>query len=386
VYFNPLTHFTDSRRSLVIQTNRQDNKQRKIPKPLILVLAFCLIIKGAYSQTLVQDSLIIYMERAETETSHPFSVDTVLDQRQNAGRLIGTYEVTKYLFIPVDLMIVTDRPLSEKIADGLPSSHEDQEIMEYRISIDDFRITQKTSSLFYPRYQMNGSFRLWQKRNGGDAEYVGQLVYEKTAPKPIIGDELRKGFNSVIQKWQKDWVNDLSQISQDIGSGLSPAIKHFRSGSNIGKKTHMLPGADVIIGSRWWLVDGQIYFSDREAGPSFFRSGGQTLRYRNAPDYEAIEFSLSTDRWFYRLNPKMVLRVKSSLLFGINKWKDISETPHEIWDAVLLDYSMSQSLFFNPLDSKSLTFGVGFLESVTYIYSQSIRFHFGLLLHIGAKL
>jgi hypothetical protein len=382
----PKTLFTEPRRSLVIQTDKQVNNRRYIPELLILALLFCLIFRDVYSQTLVQDSLVIYMGPVKDMTEQSFSVDTVLDHRKVPGRLIGTYEVNKYLFIPVDLMIVTDRPLREKIAQGFSPSHEDEKIMGFRISIDDFRITQKTSSVFYPRYQMNGSFRLWHYKINGDAEYIGQLVYEKIAPKPLIGDELRKGFTSVVQKWQKDWVKDLSQISQDVGSGRSPAMRHFRSGSEIGKKTNMLPGADVIVGSRWWMVDGQIYFSDREAVSSFFRSGGQTLRYRNTPDYEAIEFNLSTDRWFYRLTPKLVFRIKSSLLFGINKWKDINDTPHEIWDAVLLDYSLSQSLFFNPLDKRSVTLGAGLLQSMTYIYSQSFRFHFGFLLHFGAKL
>ena len=113
---------TESRRSLMIEQDGQDRYWRHITKRFILILLFGLACKVTFSQTLVRDSLMIYMGPVVDMHDQSFSIDTVLDRRKEPGPLIGTYEVNKYLFIPVDLLIVTDRPLKEKITAGFPPS------------------------------------------------------------------------------------------------------------------------------------------------------------------------------------------------------------------------------------------------------------------------
>jgi hypothetical protein len=148
----------------------------------------------------------------------------------------------------------------------------------------------------------------------------------------------------------------------------------------------MLIGFDGMLGSNDNLLDNEIYFSHREAGKRFFRSGGYNIRYRNANDFESIEFGLSNDYLFYRLSPKLLLQGKSQIMFGLNRWKDIQTTKHKLYDAVILDYSMSQSLVFNPLDKRSILFGIGLMENIFYVYSKDFQFQAGPLLHLGIKL
>ena len=108
--------------------------------------------------------------------------------------------------------------------------------------------------------------------------------------------------------------------------------------------------------------------------------------FRNEEDFISIEFPLTNDYFQYRLNSSFIFRMKSQLFFGLNSWKDVNEVDHHLLDALLFDYTLSQGLFFNPLNKQSVIFGIGLFESVQYIYSRDFSFQFGLLFSLGFKL
>ena len=58
----------------------------------------------------------------------------------------------------------------------------------------------------------------------------------------------------------------------------------------------------------------------------------------------------------------------------------------EFYDAFIGDLSLSQSIVYNPLDKNSILFGIGLSEDLSYIYSKGLRFHTGILFHLGIKL
>jgi len=118
----------------------------------------------------------------------------------------------------------------------------------------------------------------------------------------------------------------------------------------------------------------------------FFAAGGYNLRYRTSKDFESIEFGLSTDYLFYRFLQNFVFRGKSQLMFGLNRWKDIETVDHKIYDTFIVDYFLSQGLIYNPLDKRSLVFGIGIQENLYFIYSKDFKFQPGLLIHFSVKL
>ena len=103
-------------------------------------------------------------------------------------------------------------------------------------------------------------------------------------------------------------------------------------------------------------------------------------------DYESIEFGLSIDRLYHRIKQQMVFRGKSQLMLGVNRWKDIETKAHKLYDIGIIDFALSQSLIYNPLDRGSILFGIGLQQNVSYIYSKKIQVQLGLVIHIGLKL
>ncbi len=75
---------------------------------------------------------------------------------------------------------------------------------------------------------------------------------------------------------------------------------------------------------------------------------------------------------FYRFHQNFVFREKSQLMFGLNRWKDIEPVDHKIYDAFIIDYSLSQGLIYSPLDKRSLVFGIGVQENLYCISSRKI--------------
>ena len=99
-----------------------------------------------------------------------------------------------------------------------------------------------------------------------------------------------------------------------------------------------------------------------------------------------MEFALSSDNLFYRLDPILLFRGKSQLLFGINRWNDLNREKRELYDALILDLSLSQLIQYNPVNNTSLIFGLGFMENIYYIYSENVNFQCNILIQLGCKL
>ena len=313
-------------------------------------------------------------------------IDSVIDQRKMESHVIGEYEVTKYLFVPVDLVICTKRPLADEMAEILDYTENKEKPLRFKLVLDDFWLRKKTDSWLYPHYQLNASIQL-HSQNGNDAfECIGHFVYQTVSRKPLFGEKLKTGFEKIMVKWHEKFVYDLSTVTDDLCSHRAIALRNFHQDYFLGRRIYLYSGMDAVITPREWITDGAIFFSYREARKRFFRSGGYNLRYRSAKTFESIEFGLSTDYLFYRLNRRMVLRGKSQIMLGFNRWKDIDTKDHTLYDILIVDTSLSQSLLFDPLYKRSFLIGIGLFENLYYVYSKGIQFQFGLLFHLGLKL
>jgi len=336
-------------------------------------------------QILVQDSLLVSFENAGDLAPFNFCIDSVVDHREEPARFVGSYETNKYLFIPVDLLIYSQKPLNEEISEALAGFSPANDSPHFKLVINEFELVRNTKSLFYPRYLCQANLAVYQLQPSQNPVPLGSLIYESSAYKPLFGDKLRTGFNKVLHNWQRELQNNLAEITNQLNSNQEPVLENLRPINAHARPVNLLGGGDFIWGTRDWIVDGEIFFSPREAKRSFFRSG-YPLRYRRAHHFEAIEFGFSNDYWFYRWHRKWIFRIKSQLMYGFNRWNDFKTTKHKLWDLLIGDYSLSQSLIFNPLDKSALTFGFGLQENVYYVYSQGVKFQIGLLLNLGVKL
>ena len=351
---------------------------------LIVILLLFLVQAPVLAQTLVQDTLMISFNNFDTIESDVV-IDTVIDERDEDPHVLGTYEKTRYLFVPVDLLIRTDNPLSREVTETVQMSGSNGNSLQFKLIIDEFNLTKKTNSMFYPRYLLHSSVQVYQNSDKNEPEYTGQLLYENTFRVRFFRDKLKRGFESVTHSWHRDLFSDLAELSSAVKEKRTPALDNFRIKRPEGRPVNMITGVDFLVGTQGWMTDGEIFFSHREAKKRFYRSG-YNIRYRNADTFESIEFGLSNDYWFYRWRPDMIFRLKSQPLIGFNRWNDFETTGHKLWDAFIIDYSLSQSFIYNPLDKRSVIIGLGLMENIYYIYSRRVTFQCVLLINIGVKL
>jgi hypothetical protein len=350
---------------------------------LRLFVVFFLIHLNLYAQDIFQDTLTISFKEIP-EIKIPVIIDTVIDERDESESCIGIYEVDKYWIVPVDLLIQSDVPLASAIknmfSNGLCSSK-----LNLKLLVEKFQLNKNSNSYIYPHYKLNSSIQLYRLKESKEYQFMGRLIYESTHREKFFSDDLKEGFEGVVKDWRYDFARDLESLSNDNLLSQDPLPENFRSENDNAKWINFCSGLDYIYGLEDYLIDGEIYFSHREAQHLFYRNG-YGIRYRNSDSFESIEFGLSVDYIQYRINSRLILKFKSQLFIGANNWKDYKTYEHKLYDAIIGDLSLSQSLVFNPMDKSSILFGIGLAQDLTYIYSKGFRINLGALFHLGIKL
>jgi len=351
----------------------------------LVILIICSLHVELFAQRLVQDTLSVSIQSKNQKAKLVVPV-RFHDKRDAFRKFIGKDETTHFVFIPVDQLIYTRKPLAEEIASTLKRDPDNQTDVRLDLDIRYFWVSEKSSSLLYPHYQLNAVFSVYKTMENQQSEYVGDLVYDTYSYKPVWESNKRKGFSRVLTKWQGQFVEDINQFTHKNSLENKHLPDNLHSSVWDRNPLNMLGECDVMVGSDFYLTDFQVWFSDREADSWFIRSGGYNLRYRNMKQYEAIEIGLSIDRLYYRLNPGFLFALQSNLMVGINRWKDMDTADHTLYDILCADLSLSQSIQYNPLDKNSLIIGAGIYEEIIYNYVDDYTFNLALMLKIGIKL
>jgi hypothetical protein len=237
----------------------------------------------------------------------------------------------------------------------------------------------------FPRYLLNAAFRVyWYLPDS--ACFIGEILYEIPRRPALFGDKLKNGFQKVIYQWQQEFSTDLNTIAVSLTDNQTPRLENFRAEAYTGKSINLYSGISYIRYPDSHVIDWEMFFSHREARRWFIRTGGYQLRFRNATDFESLSFGLSRDYVFHRLKHNFVFKVKSQLMLGVNRWKDIQTINHEIYDAAIFEYVLGQDIVYNVLDKRSILFGIGLQENVFYIYSKKLQFMMGVSIYLGVKL
>jgi len=352
---------------------------------VFLSCIFLIVPIDAYCQRLVQDTLTVSLHPPKQVTSVHIPI-TIEDRRKESERFIGKDETNKYIFIPVDQLIYTKKSLPQEILTHIRYDSANQSPAQLQFNIHYFRISEKAGSLVYPHYQLNAVFSVYRNTAVQESEYLGDLVYDTYTYKPFFSTNKRHGFSQVLAKWHSRFIDDLNKFKKNDSPHYNQPLTNFRTSIWNRNPLDMVMGSNVVMGSDFYLTDIQIFFSHQEAGRSFIRSGGYNIRYRNMAQYEAIEIGLSVDRLFYRLNSYLLCTFQSNLMIGLNRWKDMNTVDHTLFDILLGDISLSQSIQYNPLDKSSFIMGGGIYEELIYNYTDDFKFNLALMLKLGVKL
>ena len=136
-------------------------KKQFAPFLQFLVLFF-FIPPEIHSQNLIQDSLQLNFENDLLKSiPFPIKIDTVFDCRDVPhSHLIGIDEVNKYVFVPVDLHLVTSRPFADVVLEALPGAAPGAK-SHLSLGIHHFDVSNRAGFLF-KRYQIRALVCLYQ--------------------------------------------------------------------------------------------------------------------------------------------------------------------------------------------------------------------------------
>jgi len=351
----------------------------------IFILTILMIPARLTAQKMVRDSLLVSFENPQPVPALQVPIDSIRDLRNESPRTVGKYEVTHFLFIPVDLDIRTGKPLNREILEAFNTPADSSTFPKFRLAIDEFDLSKNSGSWLFSRYLLNAAFRVyWYYPDS--TRFIGEILYEFPRRSGIFADKLKSGFQNAIYDWQPAFASDLNTIAVSLAADQTPRLENLRTEVYNGKSINLYSGVSYIRYSDSHIIDGEMFFSHREARRQFIRTGGYQLRFRSTNDFESISFGLSRDYLFYRLNRTFVFRGKSQLMLGVNRWKDFHTVDHKIYDAVIFEYVLGQDVIYNVLDKRSILFGIGLQENVFYIYSRDWQFNIGFSIYLGMKL
>jgi hypothetical protein len=346
---------------------------------LFVSIMFITVIPVA-AQKMIGDTIKILFGK-ESHGLIDLPLDSVTDNRKLSGRCVAINEKTKYLFVPIDQYVVTDKLVSDEIKQMF-SGKPDSSSLKYRLEIRQFTVG-TSSGFLSSNYTCQAAISLYAVDPFKNKKYMGTLLYENSGAPKRNKRILKNGYETIIDIWKKQFSSDIRLITAYPGADSLNLIANFRREQYAYRK-NLLTNIEYIRGIDSWLIDGEIIFSLPEAGKRFSRKA-YSLRYRNNKEYESYETTISNRQANFRLSENYVFILKGKMFFGLNRWKEEEYKKHGLEDLILLDYSLSQQITLNRFYKKGITLGLGVMEDLTYIYSQNISFKPYFIVQLGYK-
>jgi hypothetical protein len=350
-------------------------------KQYVIVCAFLFFPHFSNCQKYINDSLVVEFNNSELPQIKAL-VDTVIDLRNSEPNCIAIYEKTKYYAVPVDVFVLTSKPLHVGLKNMFVSKPDSLIKKSYKLEIKEFEIKRK-SQFFKNEFTCNSVISVYSAENK-KYSYLGSLVYESQNISKKNRKHPEKEYEIAIDSWKEKFASDMNEISLYASIDTTFSLPNFRKEQSNFRK-NMIVSAEYAFGNDSWLVDGEILFSRPEAKSQFNRVGS-ILRYRHEKKYESFETGLQNIQRNYRLNNNFMFCMKAKLFLGLNLWNNNEYAKHGLEDILLLDFSFSQSIIFNPLYKKGIVFGLGVMEDATYIYSEGNKYNIYLVAQLGIKL
>jgi hypothetical protein len=341
---------------------------------LILILGLSLNFQLSISQSYIADTIKIGLQKNDSDKFH--HALEVMDLRTEDPRFVSVYEKKKWLFFPVDQIVIADH----SIADGLIRYQDEESKDNYLLNIHEYYI-QQTSSLFKRSFKLNGSLELSEPGNT-DTTLLGTLYYELPLQKrKKITDSI--GYSEAHTYFTNLIIRDLNAACNDTSEITNPSAYHFRSGSKAAPKNLYLT-SDFYYGFNFWGFDAEVYFSAPEPSNKFSRQS-HMFRYLNYGNRESMAISGKVFTLNYRLSNQWLFQNKHAFLLGFNNWHDIDEAKRTFEQIFLFQLTASQRIYYNALDKKGFIFGIGLMEEASYIIYDKPIFNVGFVVSWGYK-
>lgn len=351
--------------------------EKKLNRFCVFFLFLCTPF-SSFAQKLVLDTLLVKFQPDSISNFHsPIRIDTVFDLRNVENPALLEYaETTQYMFIPVDQKILADRPLAEVIQNGLLPNDQNSEIA-LNLGLNHLDFSKQSHYFFRHVAVLNAQLLVHAK---GDT--LGELIYTCKIPRWFRGLKTKQRYRFLMNELVHRIGSDLSRPEP----GAVQSLPNYRNYSAKNPWMQLQTGAETaLLTNGGFLIDGYMSFVFPEVKKTWLQPAG-TIRYRQMDGFESIEWGMTSNWILYRYRPNWVMRFKSQLMFGLNRWKDMKTYKHELYDAFLLDFSLGQSIYYFQKNSRSVTMGIGLLENIYYIDSKGLRFEVGPVIQLGVQL
>lgn len=341
------------------------------------LLAFILnfVLTQAFSQNIVTDSVFIDFI---PDTLIPFNLNIadVTDNRNVSPKFVSYGQKKKFIFIPVDREISTNKTLAKEIRNSFESNTKQTE--SYALDINYFKIEKYNGRIFNP-HVLRADLPVYILADTSK-EFIGTLSYNLEY-KPANRKELKsESCQEMLSRWHTQLKLDLLGVNS-FRKNNSEKPETFLL-HKYSKPHYLHANIGGVIGLNFFQVDGELYFTRPETKKSqWFLSN--IIRYQNNKDFEMIAYGRKSEHFNKRINNNWCFNISTNLLMGLNKWKE----PDDKTLYHLLNFSLSstQSVNFEPLNSSGLKFNAGLFENFYYIFGMSPKVQVGIYLSTGYK-
>lgn len=333
------------------------------------------LLNALTAQSYIADTIYVKFQYDSVITIN--NSTSVSDKRDIQSNFVSVYEKKKWLFFPVDQVVLTNKDLASGFKEYLQTANASQ----YHINIHQFNIDYKRG-MFKHSLNLNASFELYGSNSTKNNALLGVFYYDMhSSNKRKIA--VTEAYSTAISNFNSEFVWDLNAVCSDTTSHWEAGKNHYRKGQGIVSK-NLFISSDIYYGLGFWGFDAEIYFAAPEPAQKF-KQKSRMFRYMNFENRQSAAFSSGVSYLNYRLNNNYLFQNKSAFLLGFNKWNDVDEKKRTLEEIFLFQFSMMQRLSFNTLDKSGFVFGVGVMEEVSYVIYNKPMFNIALLLHCSYK-
>ncbi len=326
---------------------------------------------------MVQDTILVPFGRINHHAI-PYPLDEIKDLRPRKDRVLDIVEKNRYVFFPVDHLVVTPEPMAQNIK-NLFNDTIAKLGARFKLEIEDFRIY-PVNGLLFSYHSLDASLRVFQ-----DKQYKGLLLYNEEVPQKILGKEkIENSYKFALEQWQFHFISDMNRLAGYEMDKWQEGFYNFRPGQESARRYLNLTAKTTRLLSGW-LLDGELNFSTYEARAKKHENGNM-IRFREAGKFQSFGMGRKSEHFKIRLSPRFAFDLHSIFILGINKWKDVETADRRLEEVILFNYTLGQEILFHSFARNGLQAGIGIVEDVYYIVHHRVRFNPGISLKIGIKL
>jgi hypothetical protein len=346
----------------------------------ILFFGICLIISCNLSgQKILPDTFYVPFRYDTLIEIQHICIREVVDKRDESPNFVRYDKKTRYLLIPVDQEVYTLKPLAEELAHGIPCDTSGRQL---HIEINKFSIEKQKGRMSSNLY-LQADLAVYEYV-GDSLAYQGTFYYDYFYISHRKRENLEESTTNLLHDWHTEYKLGLMGMRS---SNTDPDNRHFSNfiADKSVRSLYVNTTVASFVGINWWGLQAEVYFARPETNKSNRYISG-IVRYQNLKDYESLAIGRNSEHTIIRQNAGWTFDIDYNFLIGLCKWKDPEAYDPTLYQLFDFELSSIQSLEYNPINRKALTFRVGVIESLDYMINRTILLQAGLIVGLGIKL